>query len=239
MFEAKKQWRQEAEKDKLLSKLNATIHSLQVMAKEANSRFKSSNETKYALFLKTTVVLLTDLRKLSSKFFESGADTDSTEVTKQLEKYDMITSKLLSKLPGFSLPGGDMDREQLRQEKEHIEVLFQSSSGYNGRRFEVLLSILNDVRSYERTFAFQKRLQMEKKTTAEILECSIDQFSYGTTRFSLWKTLLDHESIKARMQRSRLLSMEPKVYIFGSSLGLLSYFTAIYYPNCYSVSMHA
>ena len=37
------------------------------------------------------------------------------------------------------------------------------------------------------------------------------------------------------MQRSRLLSMEPKVYIFGSSLGLLSYFTAIYYPNCYVV----
>ena len=237
MFESKRIWQQEAQNDKTLSALNTTISTLQAMAKEANDRLKSGGENskKYSVLVKTFMVLLKELRELSSKFLLDSSELSASEVSKQLEKFDIFISKLISKMPGFIFPDQEKEAEQLRQEKEEVEGLLKSSSDYSGRRFDSLLSILGEVRSYERTFAFQKRLRREKQLISESLDRSFDQFSYGTTRFSLWKSFLDHDSVKAIMQRSRLLSTESKVYVFGSSLGLLCYFTAVYYPNSYVV----
>ena len=156
MFESKRIWRQEAQNDKILLELNATISTLQGMAKEANERVKSGRQdgSKYSTILKMIMVLLKDLRELSSKFFDLG-EIIISEVSDELRKYDIFISKLLSKMPGFILANQDTDQERLRQEKEQVELLLQSSSSYDSRRFNVLLSILNEVRSYERTFGFQ------------------------------------------------------------------------------------
>ena len=261
MFESKAAWRKDCENDELLVSLREMTARVQDMAVVANSKFKSTGVLRYSTVLKASMALLTQLHETSEEFFKLNGQ-NGFQVQKKVASVQSLTEKLIGRLPdGHQLMES---RRTARDANKDIDRVFvENLSLYQGRHLSVLTAILDDVKSYEKTFSFQRKLWVEKNSMANTLGCSVEQFSYGTTRshssipstslkyhhnlhvpshvltstysFSLWKNLMDHEAFRGRMQRGMLLQAEPKVIVLGSSLGLLSYFTAVYYPHCQCV----
>ena len=174
MFEAKAAWKRDRENDELLQAFNKTTARVQDLAFAANSEFKSTGLSRYSIVLKASMALLGDLRKVSGDFFESNGQT-SFEVRKKIHSVESLTNKLIGRL---SDPTAVESRGLLRKklEQDQNENVLKEMSTYHGGQ-TVLLAILADVKSHEKTFSFQRKLWLQKKAMASSMNCSIDQFS--------------------------------------------------------------
>jgi len=99
------------------------------------------------------------------------------------------------------------------------------------------------VKEWELQYEVQVQLWKEKEQLAKTLSKSSDQFTYGSTSFAFWCALCTSDGwkahIRAYIQRAQLAKIVAagdtaegptiplRVCVFGSSQGLLAYFTAV------------
>lgn len=195
--------------DRAIEKLNLLIKKTQWLAREAR------HNSKYALLLNAIVAVLDELSQLACSFFELRGE-NILEVREVIERQESIVDKLALKLP-YSIGSNDAE---LHEENNRILVQKHESS------FK-LSTVIERVRYFEKSFEFQQNLWQDKENASLSLSCSTDQFSYGTSSFSLFSNLFKHKSFQRRMK-----SEGPKVVVFGSSIGLLSFYVALTFPKC-------
>lgn len=110
----------------------------------------------------------------------------------------------------------------------------QSAQGSSSSRTDVsdapswLQSLVNTLRTREPTFAFQQQLHVDKQRAARRHNCSVDQLTYGTTSWTFFRRVLQSPEVAHAMRPS---PVPTRCAIFGSSTGLLSFFTAALYPH--------
>ena len=213
--------RSEMNEEVCFLKINDVINRTKACATQSNKIYKSNGDKKYALLMKAFIAILRDLNTICQNMYEN-TDNDVTRVFSRIMEVESVIDKLICKFPtGTILTWQDTDDD------DDDKVLLQSIPCY-GRRFEVLVSILEHIRAFEKTYTFQRQLWLEKKTLVRRIKCSLDQFAYGTTSFSLWRSLLDCKYFNMKIY----VKPNPRVYFFGSSHGILCFYTSIYYPQC-------
>jgi hypothetical protein len=199
----------ERDLDRVLENLNVLIKRTQWLAREARQ------DSKHILLLKAIVAVLDELSQLACRFFESKGK-NIMEVRELILRQECLIDKLALKLPSTE----DTNDAELNEENNRVLVQKHGSSS-------VLSSIIMKIRYFEKSFEFQQNLWQDKENASLSLTCSTDQFSYGTSSFSLFSNLFQHKSFQKRMK-----SVEPRVVIFGSSIGLLSFYVALTFPKC-------
>lgn len=165
---------------------------------------------------RSLVGYLRDIDALGERLFNSDG-IEATEVLLEVEvishalhrleqKYDFVEA---INVPVEALVGKELKLNSMRDERSIS-----------------LVNIINKVKSIERTFDFQLKLHQEKKLLA-IKTGTIDStFTYGTTSFNCFASLMDHPSIEGIYAIK-----EPRVVILGSSQGLLAHFTSYCLPH--------
>jgi len=165
---------------------------------------------------RTLVGYLNDINALGVRLFESEG-VGATEVLQELKH---IRHAL----------------HRLEQKYTIINVLSGHADSLNGSELELNLSkddrsiglrkIINKVKSVEKTFDFQLKLHQEKRLLAEKTGVTDATFTYGTTSFDCFASLMDHNAMNGIHSIH-----EPKIGILGSSQGLLAYYTSYYFPH--------
>ena len=159
---------------------------------------------------------LRDINALGESLFNS----DGVNAMKVLEELEDISHAL----------------HRLEQKYNIVEAINEPVETLVGKELELnsmkdersisLVDIINKVKSIEKTFDFQLKLHQEKKLLA-IKTGTIDStFTYGTTSFNCFASLMDHHSMEAIYAIK-----EPRAVIFGSSQGLLAHYTSYFLPH--------
>jgi hypothetical protein len=198
--------------DRVLDVLNRLILKTQKVALLAKQG--------HSLLLKAAVAILYELKQIANKFFKTNGQ-NFVDVLHNIERLDAIVHKLFLKLENFSI---FLERESTDDEERNlIQAHIPHKEGLHA---QILLSICKSVREFERSFIFQRQLWFDRETLSRRLNCSLEQFSYGTSSFDLFAKVFEHKSFRKHIQAVR-----PKVVVFGSSHGLLCFFIALSFPN--------
>lgn len=183
------------------------------------------------------LALLKDLRCLTDRFFAFGRDRG---VQSALESVRDAAARLRTSPP---LESEGLGAKKYRDASEY--ALLSELEREQDLDMRPLAGCLRSVRQLEKTFAFQRRLWLDKQRIAPMLNCSTEQLTYGTTTFAMWHRLMvGSSSLRNRMRskehdaededvKARHLTTvsQPKVVIFGSSLGLLGFYTSSLFPH--------
>ena len=209
------------------------IHGL-VLSLESFIRKKGPSSSK--INERLAIGALKDIYKLTEKLFEHGG-SNAVDIIEQLGEIDDLLAKLNDKRKGLGLDNDELNR--LKQDETHLHSDIINCP----ITFKSLQDIILNVKQSEKTFSFQHSLWLEKKATAKVLDCSIEQLTYGSSSIDLWMKLVDNNLWKDAIDSNVPIDDgdddKPKVVIFGSSQGLLSFYSSalnyIFHKNNISV----
>ena len=189
------------------------IHDL-VLSFESFIRNKEGSKINERLALGA----LNDIHKLTEKLFERGG-SNAVDIIEQLDEVD----DLLRKLNKRNIVSYDTIRTTTM-----TETLLNSDTIRCPITLKSLQDIITNVRDIEKTFAFQHKLWLEKNKIAKVLDCSVEQLTYGSSSINLWMKLVNSIAWKEAIFTSTPIDENdnPKVIVFGSSQGLLSFYSS-------------
>jgi len=179
--------------------------------------------------------LLKDLRATTDKLFASrGRDP---EVQSVLEGVRGAVARLRGAVASTESESNEsLGAKKYREASEY--ALLSELEMEQDLDTRPLAGCLRSVRQLEKSFAFQRRLWFDKKRIAPLLQCSTEQLTYGTTTFAMWhRLMMGSSSIRNRMRSKEHdaddedVTSQPKVIIFGSSVGLLGFYTSTLFPH--------
>jgi len=216
-----------SEKMKTAQRALERIHDL--TARVGN--FSQGLQTSSPILKRLSLAAFKDLQKITqSLLILEGAN--ALECDEELDEVEKVVNRL-------ALAGNGVEGEnRLPSQKSRVASPCGDSMFYN-----TLEKIMTNMSELERTFSFQLALYKSKLAAAEATKCSFEQFTYGSSSFQIWKTLIEHQVVKnalevcysmKKRQKQKLLQ-SPVVVIFGSSMGLLGFFTHCLYPSAHVI----
>ena len=191
------------------------IHGL-VLSFESFIRNKEGSKINERLALGA----LNDIHKLTEKLFEHSG-TNAVDIIEQLDEIDDLLRKLNNKRSISSY-------DTIRTTTSMNETLLNSDTIRCPITLKSLQDIITNVRLIEKTFSFQHKLWLEKNNIAKVLDCSVEQLTYGSSSIDLWMKLVTTVVWKEAIFASTSVDENdnPKVIVFGSSQGLLSFYSS-------------
>jgi hypothetical protein len=141
------------EKDNVIRTIQSASRSVRDLAQWAR---KSSN----TLLLKCSLSLLGDISELTDRFLETGDISVALDALADVKK-------MLVKLQSRAIPCAEFDPTDANP---------SSSDAINIS--DKLSAIVNDIKSIERTFTFQRNAYLEKKIVSASLNINKDQLTY-------------------------------------------------------------
>ena len=197
-----------------IDKIHGLVLSLESFIRRKDLSFSKINE-------RLAIGALKDINKLTEKLFDNGG-SNAVDIIEQLGEIDDLIIKLNDKRKGLGLDNDELNR--IKQDEAHL-----NSDVINcPLTLKSLRDIISSVKISEKTFSFQHSLWLEKKATAKLLDCSIEQLTYGSSSIDLWIKLVGSDVWKDAIYSnvSAHDNENPKVVIFGSSQGLLSFYSS-------------
>lgn len=184
----------------------------------------STQSTSSAL-KRVKIGLLKDLQAASDLLFRSHG-TDIAGCNDTLQDVNNTITKL-------KICQTEASDSTTRQREKELEVedysLYAKLELENDMDLLSLSYISRCVKQIESTFQFQLQLWQEKQSVHASLNCSTEQLTYGSTNFSLWHRLMT-ECTAIKEMLAPALNRAQHVAIFGSSQGLLAFYTSAMYP---------
>jgi hypothetical protein len=153
---------------------------------------------------------LRDLDEISNRLFATAGNAANT-LMEEITEIEESLSRFLK------------PEEDKRIDDSHTSA--EASEGGVEGILEILRQTVEKVRVLERSWEFQLQLWNEKKDLCKQLDCSTDQFTYGSSSFATWKKVACSPCFRRAMHAGA------KAVIFGSSTGLLAFYTSALYPQ--------
>lgn len=121
--------------------------------------------------VKACIAVLRDFNTICHGFYQTNG-SNITEVYRRIIDVDAVLHKLISRLPEGVVLDARISMEEGNSDRETLQAI-----PCRGRRFELLISIVEQIRAFEKSFSFQRQLWCDKNEVAKKIKCTVDQFA--------------------------------------------------------------
>jgi hypothetical protein len=219
------------------------LDNIHILAKQIHN-YMNTTENISLIKRRLAIGALGDIEKITDKLFSCDG-LKAHQVIKDLSGVKLIISKLNCSETNIIYIDNNNNKsnESIESIQTNLNKIWKLKDNTNTNLDDDLIPIpssllllLENTRQLEKTFSFQHRLWIEKRLLSDLLNCTVDQFTYGSSGFDLWVELNSHHSwINAIKNDNIPNNIKPIINIFGSSQGLLAFFTAAMNPYCHCI----
>lgn len=203
----------------VLDKIHGLVQSFQSFIRKKDNKIKE----------RLALAALKDIHILTEKLFENGG-SNAIDIIEKLDDIDNLLKKLNTKR---NIITNVIDASQTNEIQLNGDIITCPMT------LKSLQDIISRVKDTEKTFSFQHKLWIEKNKVAKTLNCSVEQLTYGSSSVELWMNLVKSDSWKQAifLSTNNDDSDNPKAIVFGSSQGLLSFYSSVLNYNYHKINI--
>lgn len=205
------------------------LDRIQTLVNRIQFTLKVSMRLGNKLISKSLTDILKSVSLCSNSLFRSQGKR-CKRISKRLDSYEVIFNKLKARLTqSTNFIDNTVTNEEIDQryriESQCIEVLVE-----NDMKYESLREIMKYIRRTEKTYEFQVNLYENKSMLQSSINCKRTNLTYGSTLLQTWIKVCQSSAWNNCVSIPQ--SADKEVVIFGSSQGLLVFYTAYLNPHC-------